>query len=86
MGNLGIRDVSGELRGSEEGECCGEMMALERGKAERTEREPRLEGRRPGFRLGSAVDLLDDLRAEASETSGTFFSTHRNLLRPGDGT
>lgn len=39
-----------------------------------------------GSGSGSAVDSLDDLRAEASETPGTFFSTHRNLLHPGDGT
>lgn len=61
---LGTPGVSGELRGSEEGECCGEMMALERGKAERTEREPRPEGRRPGFRFGLGRGLAG--RPEAS--------------------
>ncbi|XP_023392191.1 ELMO domain-containing protein 3 isoform X1 [Pteropus vampyrus] len=49
---LGTRDVAGESRSPEEGECWGETMALGRGKAERTEREPRLGGRRPGFRFG----------------------------------
>lgn len=79
---LGTPGVSGELRGSEEGECCGEMMALERGKAERTEREPRPEGRRPGFRFGLGRGLAGRPEGRSFRDLRDFFQYSQKLPAP----